>query len=158
MLKPKYILGNRYQVIKALGKGGQSNVYLLKDLRLKGKKWVAKEMVTQYADPRDQALARKHFEQEANLLATLEHVNLPKVIDYFSQGGKILPDHAISQGGRPGGHPGKAEKTLHRETGGRMGSANCNGSILPSQAEETGNIQGYKTFQHNDLYRSGQTY
>ena len=88
MLKPGYILGNRYQVIKPLGQGGQSNVYLLKDLRLKGKKWVAKEMVTQYADPKDQSLAKRHFEQEANLLATLEHPNLPKVIDYFSQGGK----------------------------------------------------------------------
>ncbi len=88
MLKTGYILGNRYQVIKTLGQGGQSNVYLLKDLRLKGKKWVAKEMVTQYAEPRDQALAKAHFEQEANLLATLEHPNLPRVIDYFTQGGK----------------------------------------------------------------------
>lgn len=88
MLKAGYILGNRYKVIKPLGQGGQSNVYLLKDLRLKGKKWVAKEMVAQYTDPRDQALAKKHFEQEANMLATLDHVNLPRVIDYFAQEGK----------------------------------------------------------------------
>lgn len=88
MLKTGYVLSNRYRVIKPLGQGGQSNVYLLKDLRLKGKRWVAKEMVAQYADARDQSLAKKHFEMEANILATLEHPNLPKVIDYFSQGGK----------------------------------------------------------------------
>ena len=88
MLKPGYVLSNRYQVIKPLGQGGQSNVYLLKDLRLKGKRWVAKEMTAQYTNPRDQSLAKKHFEMEANILATLEHANLPKVIDYFSQGGK----------------------------------------------------------------------
>ncbi|MCD4786353.1 MAG: protein kinase [Candidatus Eremiobacteraeota bacterium] len=88
MLKPGHKLGGRYQVIKCLGQGGQSNVYLLKDLRLKGKRWVGKEMTAQYTDPRDQSLARKHFEQEANMLATLEHPNLPKVMDYFSEGGK----------------------------------------------------------------------
>ena len=88
MLKTGYVLSNRYQVVKPLGQGGQSNVYLLKDLRLKGKRWVAKEMTAQYANPRDQSLAKKHFEMEANILATLEHAHLPKVIDYFSQGGK----------------------------------------------------------------------
>ncbi len=88
MLKTGYVLSNRYQIVKPLGQGGQSNVYLLKDLRLKGKRWVAKEMTAQYANPRDQALAKKHFEMEANILATLEHAHLPKVIDYFSQGGK----------------------------------------------------------------------
>lgn len=88
MLKTGYVLSNRYQIVKPLGQGGQSNVYLLKDLRLKGKRWVAKEMTAQYTNPRDQALAKKHFEMEANILATLEHAHLPKVIDYFSQGGK----------------------------------------------------------------------
>lgn len=88
MLAQGYELSNRYQVLKPLGQGGHSNVYLLKDLRLKGKKWVGKEMVAQYTDPKDQSLAKKHFEQEANLLATLDHPNLPKVTDYFSQGGK----------------------------------------------------------------------
>jgi len=88
VLKPGHTLGGRYQVIKCMGQGGQSNVYLLKDLRLKGKRWVGKEMTAQYTDPRDQSLARKHFEQEANMLATLEHPNLPKVMDYFSEGGK----------------------------------------------------------------------
>lgn len=88
MLKPGHRLGKRYQVIKPLGKGGQSNVYLLKDLHLKGKQWVAKEMTVNYTDPRDQSLAKKHFEQEAHILATLEHPNLPQVIDYFSHKGK----------------------------------------------------------------------
>ncbi|MCE1248405.1 MAG: protein kinase [Firmicutes bacterium] len=88
MLQAGYTLSNRYEVVKPLGQGGQSNVYLLKDTRLKGKMWVAKEMSVQYSDPRAQSLAQKHFEQEANMLATLEHVNLPKVIDYFSQSGK----------------------------------------------------------------------
>ena len=81
------ILINRYKVIKLLGQGGQSNVYLLSDLRLKGKKWVGKEMVAQYKDPADIAHAKKHFEMEAHLLANLKHTNLPCVTDYFFEGG-----------------------------------------------------------------------
>jgi serine/threonine protein kinase len=88
MLQPGHLLGNRYQVIKALGQGGQSNVYLIQDTRLKGKKWVAKEMVAQYTDPKDQAQAKVHFEREAQLLATLDHPNLPKVTDFFTEAGK----------------------------------------------------------------------
>ena len=88
MLPKGYILFKRYKVIKTLGQGGQSTVYLLEDLHLKGKKWVAKEMASNFPNPKDQALAQKHFEREAHILANLEHPNLPKVIDYFLEGGK----------------------------------------------------------------------
>jgi serine/threonine protein kinase/ABC-type branched-subunit amino acid transport system substrate-binding protein len=88
MLQPGYILSDRYKMVKPLGQGGQSNVYLLMDTRLRGKKWVCKEFIAQYTDPRDQALAKKHFEREAQLLANLDHPNLPKVNDYFAQGGR----------------------------------------------------------------------
>lgn len=88
MLAQGAILSNRYQVVRSLGRGGMSNVYLCRDLHLTGKMWVLKEMTVSYGDPREQALAIKQFEMEANLLAHLDHPNLPQVIDYFTQGGK----------------------------------------------------------------------
>ena len=33
-MKPGYILGNRYKIIRSLGEGGMANVYLAHDLVL----------------------------------------------------------------------------------------------------------------------------
>jgi tRNA A-37 threonylcarbamoyl transferase component Bud32 len=83
VLPPGSVLGNRYQITRPLGQGGMSNIYLCQDLRLGGKQVVIKEFTARYSDPREQALAVEHFKREAELLAKLDHRNLPKVYDYF---------------------------------------------------------------------------
>ncbi|HXG65639.1 MAG TPA: hypothetical protein VNO70_11065 [Blastocatellia bacterium] len=76
MLEPNTILQNRYLVLKQIGQGGMGAVYQAKDQRLNS--LVAlKETFFQ-----DEGLLRA-FEHEAQLLASLKHSALPKVIDHF---------------------------------------------------------------------------
>lgn len=88
MLQPGTMIGTRYQVIRLLGQGGMSNIYVCQDTRLRGKMWVVKEMTARYSNPEEQAAALKYFEREALLLANLHHPNLPTVNDYFQFQGK----------------------------------------------------------------------
>lgn len=82
------MIGTRYQVVRLLGQGGMSNIYLCDDLNLKGRRWVVKEMVARYTDPQEQQMAVKLFEREAHLLSSLDHRNLPKVNDFFIYQGR----------------------------------------------------------------------
>jgi serine/threonine protein kinase len=82
------ILRERYRLTNIVGQGGMGNVYRAEDLRLPGRLCAIKEvrpdpMAT--AEGREQA--REQFLKEASILARLDHPNLPKVSDYFSEGG-----------------------------------------------------------------------
>lgn len=77
-LQPGKILQNRYRIVGRLGKGGMGAVYEAVDLRL-DTTIALKE--TFAADER----LRKQFEQEARLLARLNHPALPRVSDYFTE-------------------------------------------------------------------------
>jgi len=68
------VLQNRYQVIALLGQGGMGAVYQARDLRLGNRLIVVKE--NRGGDPRQ-------FQLEANVLAQLNHPNLPRVSDHF---------------------------------------------------------------------------
>jgi serine/threonine-protein kinase len=82
------ILADRYNIVKKLGQGGMGAVYLADDLRLPGKKWAIKEMSdAALIDPVERRQAIEGFQQEARMLAQLDHLNLPKVVDYFSDFG-----------------------------------------------------------------------
>jgi len=70
------ILDNRYRVIRPLGEGGFGAAYLVEDRRLE-RRCVAK------ASTAHDATHHEQFEQEARILAALEHPNLPDVYDYF---------------------------------------------------------------------------
>jgi len=88
LLTPNAQIGGRYLVIRKLGQGGMGAVYLVSDQRLTGKQCALKEMSDQaIADPTERQAALQAFQQEADLLAALDHVNLPKVTDYFTEGG-----------------------------------------------------------------------
>jgi serine/threonine protein kinase len=88
-LPPKTILQNRYRVVELIGLGGVGAVYLTEDLHLREKQFALKEV--QYspdADPEAQQQLREQFHREAIALANLDHPNLPKVTDYFSEDGR----------------------------------------------------------------------
>lgn len=79
----------RYQVLRLLGQGGMAAVYQVMDTRLGGKILAMKEMSdAALTDPADKAYAIAAFRQEAELLAQLDHPNIPKVTDFFTEGGK----------------------------------------------------------------------
>ena len=70
------LLHNRYRVIRQLGKGGMGAVYLAQDQALEH---VVAVKRNQSRSPQ----AAAQFLREAQLLASLRHPNLPRVIDYF---------------------------------------------------------------------------
>lgn len=70
------ILGERYRIERKLGEGGMSCVYLAEDLKLPGKKWAIKESVTHPG-------MVEAVRAEAELLTTLSHARLPRIVDFF---------------------------------------------------------------------------
>ncbi len=88
-LSPETILQQRYRIVRTIGSGGMGTVYLAKDLRLGERLCAVKEHRPDPSlDPVDLAKLRSQFEQrEAGILAALDHPNLPRVFDYFTEGG-----------------------------------------------------------------------
>lgn len=88
-LTPHSILAGRYAIVSLLGRGGMGAVYLASDSRIAGKTWAIKEMSdVALLDPAEKQAAIRAFESEANLLANLDHPNIPKVVDYFAEAGQ----------------------------------------------------------------------
>ena len=83
MLAPQAILQDRYRIIRQLGKGGMGAVYEAIDLRLDA---IVALKETFSSDQR----LRRQFEQEARLLAGLNHPALPRVSDYFTEGDRAF--------------------------------------------------------------------
>ena len=81
-LTPGIILRDRYRITGLIGAGGMGAVYLADDQRLKGRRCAIKEQVI--FDSTLAEAVQKQFEQEASILARLDHPGLPKVSDYFS--------------------------------------------------------------------------
>ncbi len=71
------IIGDRYNVVGLLGKGGFGAVYLVRDQRVRGNLFALKEMI----DTSRQERARFSFESE--LLTRLDHPALPRVYRSF---------------------------------------------------------------------------
>jgi serine/threonine-protein kinase len=88
-LPPQFVLSRRYVILRRVGKGGMGAVYQAADSRITGKTWAVKEISdVAITDPLEQQQAHAAFRQEALMLASLDHRNLPKVVDHFSEGGK----------------------------------------------------------------------
>jgi len=84
-LSPETILRKRYEIIELVGRGGMGATYRAEDLRLKGRICAVKEALPDPdASPTEAKQSREQFYQEASTLARLDHPNLPKVSDYFS--------------------------------------------------------------------------
>lgn len=85
MLEPGQLLRDRYLVKEIIGRGGMGSIYLAEDTRLAGRLCALKEVQHDQSlpDPTRQQ-ARDQFRQEASVLARLDHPNLPKVSDFFS--------------------------------------------------------------------------
>lgn len=80
------ILHRRYRILKIIGQGGMGCIYLAEDNRLKGRNCAIKEV--EYDRSLGDAIikeSREQFLKEATILAKLDHPNLPKVSDFFSQ-------------------------------------------------------------------------
>lgn len=79
------ILRERYQLTNIVGQGGMGCVYRAEDLRLPGRLTAVKEIKMELGDSAEtREQARQQFLREASILAQLDHPNLPKVSDFFS--------------------------------------------------------------------------
>jgi serine/threonine-protein kinase len=80
-------LRGRYKIRESIGQGGMGSIYLADDTRLKGRQCALKEVEYDRALPENiREEAREQFLREATVLARLDHPNLPKVSDFFSNG------------------------------------------------------------------------
>jgi serine/threonine-protein kinase len=86
MLARGTTLRNRYRIIETIGQGGMGSVYLAEDLRLEGRKCALKAVrIDPNTDPQLVSELQHQFSREASTLARLDHPNLPKVSDYFTE-------------------------------------------------------------------------
>lgn len=83
------VLRSRYRIVRLVGGGGMAWVYQVEELPAgSGSLWALKELRPQTQDKAEQATARKLFEQEAQLLRSLDHSNIPKIADFFEENGR----------------------------------------------------------------------
>jgi len=103
LLTADTVLKDRYVIVKILGRGGWGVVYLASDMRLKSKFWAVKEMFALrsdghgglclngitlpegYTDEEEkfEKEALEQFKTEAEILSSLEHPYLTRVLDWF---------------------------------------------------------------------------
>ncbi len=91
LLSAGAVLQGRYQIEEPIGVGGMSVVYRGRDLRFKdvARYCAVKEMTQSAPDSHTRLLNLKNFEREAGLLATLQHPAIPRVYDFFEEGGRL---------------------------------------------------------------------
>ncbi len=77
MLSKGQILRNRYRIIKTIGKGGTSSVYLAEDVSI-GKKWAVKFLKN---DDDTVWLAQN----EINMMIRLDHEAFPRIVDAWQE-------------------------------------------------------------------------
>ncbi len=88
LLPASFFLANRYIIRGKVGHGGMAAVYDAVDTRINRRVAIKEMSDSAIASPADRQKALAQFQQEAWMLASLDHPNLPKVTDVFSFAGK----------------------------------------------------------------------
>ncbi|HEY4001018.1 MAG TPA: serine/threonine-protein kinase, partial [Candidatus Xenobia bacterium] len=83
MLSPGQILQQRYAIEKVLGEGGMGAVYLARQTRIGGKRVAIKEVRLDLHDEKARTRAIAQFHAEAEILSSLDHLGLVKVLGSF---------------------------------------------------------------------------
>ena len=86
MTKEGTVLDGKYEILKEIGRGGMSIVYLARDNRL-NKQWAVKEMKNDGTKSTRTLL--KGLEREANILKDVDHPVLPRIVDIINNKGTI---------------------------------------------------------------------
>jgi serine/threonine-protein kinase len=79
------LLRDRYRILSPVGQGGMGAVYRAEDVRLEGRLCAVKEVQPDFSDELMLTQSQEQFHREASILARLDHPNLPKVSDYFTE-------------------------------------------------------------------------
>lgn len=78
------VLAGRYKLDRLLGEGATGRVYLARDTRERGAVWAVKEFDYSQVPLSEVGESRALFAREAELLKTLRHESLPRVVDHFT--------------------------------------------------------------------------
>ncbi len=73
------VLEGKYEILKEIGRGGMSIVYLAMDARL-NKQWAVKEIIKKGSGENDEIIENSLL-TEAKLMKNLDHAALPRIID-----------------------------------------------------------------------------
>ena len=87
-LTPQSILHQRYLIVGQAGRGGMSAVYQAVDTKYGNHHVAIKEMSQGNLSANELTEATARFQQEADLLGSLRHPNLPTIYDGFSEDGR----------------------------------------------------------------------
>ncbi|MGN0495774.1 MAG: protein kinase [Lachnospiraceae bacterium] len=81
------ILGGKYEILKKIGQGGMSVVYLALDTHL-NKQWAVKEI--KKGKNQDTRTLLKSLQREADILKMLDHPVLPRIVDIINYNGTVF--------------------------------------------------------------------
>lgn len=84
MTKVGTIIANKYEVLKEIGHGGMSTVYLAMDQNL-NKQWAIKEIRKKGSGENDEIVVNSLL-AEANMMKKLDHPALPRIVDIIDNG------------------------------------------------------------------------
>ncbi|WP_099467929.1 serine/threonine-protein kinase [Konateibacter massiliensis] len=73
------VIDGKYEILKQIGKGGMSKVYLAMDQRL-NKQWAVKEIIKCTTNKNNEVVVQSLI-AEANLMKKLDHPALPRIVD-----------------------------------------------------------------------------
>lgn len=80
------VLDGKYEILKEVGRGGMSIVYIAMDKRL-NKQWAVKEIKNDGSKSTETLL--KGLEREANILKSVDHPVIPRIVDIINDKGVI---------------------------------------------------------------------
>lgn len=78
------VIDGKYEILKEIGRGGMSVVYLAMDKRL-NKQWAVKEIRKKGSGKNDEIVVNSLL-TEANLMKRLDHPSLPRIVDIIDNG------------------------------------------------------------------------
>lgn len=84
MIEAGSVLQGRYQIEKPVGRGGMALVYAAWDLQFK-QRVAVKQVAVPECTPEQRAAVLAQFEQEAQVLRSLKHENIPNVYGFFHE-------------------------------------------------------------------------
>lgn len=107
----------RFEVKRAIKAGGMGAVYEVADRALNGKLYALKEMINPGLDAEEKRSAQERFISEVQVMLTLRHPNIPRVITSFIHGNSfyfvlelvrgIDLSQTLKEEGNPGLDPGE---------------------------------------------------
>lgn len=93
MLENGIVLGDKYEILKQIGRGGTSTVYLAMNQKL-NQQWVIKEI-----DNTQNALDMERVLKEARMMMSFDHPAIPRIVDILEEPGftYIIMDYVSGQ-------------------------------------------------------------